>query len=65
MKISDIEKEINAIRISLYEQTMHMTASERTSLINNEVATAGIKYGFKLFDRKLPEESNEVNSKSS
>jgi hypothetical protein len=61
---SDIENEIDAIRISLYEQTKHMTISEFTAFINNGVAAAGEKYGFKLSDIPLPEQPNEVNKKS-
>ena len=65
MNKSDIEKEIDAIRLVLYEQTKHMTASERSAFFNNEVAVLGEKYGFKTVARDVPSKLNEVDKKTS
>jgi hypothetical protein len=41
-----------------------MTASERTSYFNNEVALEAKKYGINLSDRPLPQKPNVVDKKT-
>jgi hypothetical protein len=65
MKKSKIEKEIDAIRLDLYNQTKHMTASERTAFFNQDAAILSKKYGFKII-RKLDQlNPNGVDKKTS
>ena len=54
MEKSDVEKEIDAIRLELYEETKHMTKSERVAFFYKQAALAGEKYGFKLSNRQPP-----------
>ncbi|MDR3154276.1 MAG: hypothetical protein LBW85_08425 [Deltaproteobacteria bacterium] len=44
---NDIEDEIDAIRINLYEKTKHMTYEEMSKYISDEVTPIYEKYGIK------------------
>ena len=44
-KQNDIEKELNAIRVDLYEKTRDMLPSERVAYIRAQVAPVHKKYG--------------------
>jgi hypothetical protein len=44
---NSIEKEINQIRVRIYEETKNMTAQERAERVNKIGEAAAKKYGFK------------------
>ncbi|MCL1872636.1 MAG: hypothetical protein FWF85_00780 [Clostridiales bacterium] len=44
-KLNDIEKEINAIRVSLYEEIKGMSPSEMTAYMKAQVTPIEKKYG--------------------
>ena len=46
MKTSDIDKDLDAVRIDLYEQTKHMTDAERNAFFNDEAAVMSEKFRF-------------------
>ena len=46
-KVNSIEKELNTIRIDLYEKTKDMSPSEMNAYIHAQVAPALKKYGIK------------------
>jgi len=46
-KSNSIEKEINQIRVRIYEETKNMTAQERAERVNKIGEAAAKKYGFK------------------
>jgi len=45
-KINPVEKEINTIRVKIYEETKDMSPSEMTAYIKRQVAPIHEKYGF-------------------
>jgi hypothetical protein len=47
MKSSDLEKELNAIRIELYEQIKDMTSEEQTIFFKNMVNDGFARHGIK------------------
>jgi hypothetical protein len=48
MKKNNIESEIDAIRDKIWEQTKHMTATERTDWFNERGQKLAAQYGFKI-----------------
>jgi hypothetical protein len=57
---SDIERELDAIRIDLYEQTKHITASEKTDFFNKAAAALSKKYGFKIISKVEQRNQNKT-----
>ena len=47
-KMSRCEAEIDAIRLELYEETKHMTASEHTQWSNENAKRLAAQYGFTI-----------------
>ena len=43
-----IEKDINIIRLQIYEETKNMTVQERVERVNKIGEAAAQKYGFKI-----------------
>jgi hypothetical protein len=43
-----IERDINRIRLQIYEETKNMTVQERVDRINKIGEAAALKYGFKI-----------------
>jgi len=43
------EAEINRIRLEIYEETKHLTASQRTQQSNERGQRLAAQYGFKLY----------------
>ncbi|MDR2850826.1 MAG: hypothetical protein LBV65_02130 [Desulfovibrio sp.] len=50
----DYENDLDAIRISLYEQTKNMTSEEHTSFFNDKAQSIAKKCGFKLIKEHTP-----------
>jgi len=47
-KISKVEKEVNRIRLQIYEETKHMTDTELNEYFRKSGEETAKKYGFKL-----------------
>jgi len=47
MKNNDLEQELNAIRIKLYEQTKDMTSEQQTTFFNKMVKEGLARHGIK------------------
>ena len=43
-----IERDINKIRLAIYEETKDMTPAQRAERVNRIGEAAAIKYGFKI-----------------
>ena len=50
--ISKIEKEVNQIRLRIYEETKDMTVQERVERVNKIGEAAAEKYGFRRVARQ-------------
>ena len=48
-KLDPIEKEINRIRVEIYEETKHMTMEERMERLRKIGEEAAKRFGFKLY----------------
>jgi len=46
--INEIERDINRIRLQIYEETKNMTPSQRAERVNRIGEAAAKKYGFKI-----------------
>jgi len=46
--ISNVEKEINRIRLEIYEETKNMTPAQRAERTNRIAEAEAKKYGFKI-----------------
>jgi len=46
-----IEQDINIIRLSIYEETKHLTAAQRADRTNKIAQAAAEKYGFTIIKR--------------
>ena len=46
--ISDIEKEVNQIRLKIYEETKHLTSEQYNERLKKITDEASKKYGFKV-----------------
>jgi hypothetical protein len=54
MENNDIEEQLNAIRIKLYEQTKDMTVQERVAFFNNKGRDVLARYGIKAQITEMP-----------
>jgi len=54
MRNNDLEAELNAIRIKLYEQTKHMTTQERVAFFNKTARDGLARHGVKANIVNLP-----------
>ena len=48
--VSKIEKELNEIRLQIYEEIKDMTPQERTEYFNKSAEAAAKEFGFKIYD---------------
>jgi hypothetical protein len=53
-----VEREIDAIRVKLYEEIKGMSSSEMTAYMEAKVAPFEKKFGLKFVDAPLPREQN-------
>ena len=51
---NDLEQELNATRIKLYEQTKNMTTQERVAFFNNKGRDVLDRYGIKAKIEEMP-----------
>ena len=51
---SDLEQELNAIRIKLYEQTKDMTTQERVAFLNKKAIDGLTRHGIKAKMTEMP-----------
>jgi len=54
MRNDELEQELNATRIKLYEQTKDMTAQERVAFFNNKGRDVMARHGIKATIVELP-----------
>ena len=54
MRSNDLEQEINATRIKLYEQTKTMTTQERVAFLNKTAIDGMVRHGIKTKMTEMP-----------
>lgn len=54
VKNSNIEEQLNATRIKLYEQTKDMTTQERVAFLNDKGRDILVRYGIKTQITEMP-----------
>ena len=54
VKNNDLEQELNATRIKLYEQTKNMTTQERVTFFNNKGRDVLARHGIKAKIVEMP-----------
>ena len=54
MRNNDLERELNATRIKLYEQTKHMTTQERVAFLNKMAMDGMARHGIKAKITAMP-----------
>ena len=62
-KNNDVEDELNAIRISIYERTKDMTSAEQAEFFNRRTREAFAKYGIrsKIVSAPIIQKSTQPN----
>ena len=62
MRNDELERELNATRIKLYEQTKDMTTQERVAFFNNKGRGVLARYGIKATIVELPVIRRQMHS---
>ena len=59
---NDLEQELNAIRINIYEQTKDMTTQERVAFLNKKAIDGMARHGIKTKITEMPIVRRQVQS---
>ena len=60
MKNNDLEEQLNATRIKLYEQTRDMTTQERVAFFNDKGRDVLVRHGIKTKITEMPVVQRQV-----